>query len=345
MVPNTATAVAETAGTVRTHVTEHTVVVDASADTVHGLVADVSAWPQVFGPTIHVEILEEHADEQLLRIWATANDQVRSWTSHRILDSRARTVSFRQVASAHPVASMGGKWLVEPNDDGGSRVVLLHDYTAVDDDPAAVELIERAVDRNSRAELTALKNAAEQGGAGGSGGQGGAEDGGLRFTFSDSVDVNGSAEDVFAFLDRADLWPERLPHVARIGLEESPSDGGGSTVQRMDMDTRSPDGSLHNTMSVRVCFPDRSVIVYKQLRVPVAMSGHTGRWEIEPHGKGVRATSWHTVTLDPEGVRQLLGPQATLAEARAKVRQALGANSTTTLLHAKRFAESLHDRS
>ncbi|WP_101258516.1 aromatase/cyclase [Streptomyces barkulensis] len=353
MVPNTATAVAEAAGTgtagatgtARTHVTEHAVVVDAPADTVYGLVADVSAWPQVFGPTIHVEVLEEHADEQLLRIWATANDQVRSWTSHRILDSRARTVSFRQVASAHPVASMGGKWLVEPNDDGGSRVVLLHDYTAVDDDPAAVELIERAVDRNSRAELTALRNAAERsGGAREDGGRTGAEDGGLRFTFSDSVDITGSAEDVFAFLDRADLWPERLPHVARIGLEESPSDGGGSTVQRMDMDTRSPDGSLHNTMSVRVCFPDRSVIVYKQLRVPVVMSGHTGRWEIEPHGKGVRATSWHTVTLDPEGVRQLLGPDATLAEARTKVRQALGANSTTTLRHAKRFAEDLHDR-
>jgi aromatase len=347
VVPNPATAVAEAAGTeaagttgaARAHVTEHTVVVDAPADTVYGLVADVSAWPQVFGPTIHVEVLEEHADEQLLRIWATANDQVRSWTSHRILDSRTRTVSFRQVVSAPPVASMGGKWLVEPNDDGGSRVVLLHDYTAVDDDPAAVELIERAVDRNSRAELTALKNAAEQ-----SGGEDGAEDGGLRFTFSDSVDIHGSAEDVFAFLDRADLWPERLPHVARIGLEESPSDGGGSTVQRMDMDTRSPDGSLHNTMSVRVCFPDRAVIVYKQLRVPVVMSGHTGRWEIEPHGKGVRATSWHTVTLDPEGVRQLLGPEATLAEARAKVRQALGANSTTTLRHAKRFAENLHDR-
>ncbi|MCI0383421.1 aromatase/cyclase [Streptomyces sp. CNQ085] len=341
--PNPATAVAEAAGTeaagaARTHVTEHTVVVDAPAATVYGLVADVSAWPQVFGPTIHVEVLEEHADEQLLRIWATANDQVRSWTSHRILDSRARTVSFRQVASAHPVASMGGKWLVESNDDGGSRVVLLHDYTAVDDDPAAVELIERAVDRNSRAELAALRNAAEQSGDA-------EEDGGLRFTFSDSVDIGGSAEDVFAFLDRADLWPERLPHVARIGLEEAPSDGGGSTVQRMDMDTRSPDGSLHNTMSVRVCFPDRSVIVYKQLRVPVAMSGHTGRWEIEPHGKGVRATSWHTVTLDPEGVRQLLGPEATLAEARAKVRQALGANSTTTLRHAKRFAENLHDRS
>ncbi|WP_344628673.1 aromatase/cyclase [Streptomyces glaucosporus] len=332
--PNSATAVAGTAEAPRTRVTEHTVVVGAPADTVYGLVADVSAWPQVFGPTVHVEVLKEESDEQLLRIWATAGDQVRSWTSHRILNARTRTVSFRQVVSAHPVASMGGEWRIESDDDGGSRVVLLHDYTAVDDDPEAVALIEQAIDRNSRAELAALRNSAEAGPG---------EDE-IRFTFSDSVDIDGSAEDVFAFLDRADLWPARLPHVARIDLAEAPSDGGGSTVQRMDMDTRSPDGSLHNTMSVRVCFPDRHTIVYKQLRVPVVMSGHTGRWVIEPHGKGVRATSWHTVTLDPEGVRRLLGPRATLAEARAKVRQALGANSTTTLRHAKQFAENLHAR-
>jgi aromatase len=45
------------------------------------------------------------------------------------------------------------------------------------------------------------------------------------------------------------------------------------------------------------------------------------------------------VTLDPGGVRTALGPQATLAEARALVRKALGTNSSTTLRHAKQFAE------
>ncbi|MEC4017652.1 aromatase/cyclase [Streptomyces sp. H27-D2] len=331
MAPNATSTVAGT------HVTEHSITVDASAETLYGLVADVSAWPQIFGPTIHVEVLEDvpgdGAGEQLLRIWATANDQVKSWTSRRTLDRAARTVVFRQVVSAAPVASMGGEWRIEPVEDGGSRVVLLHDYRAVGDDPEALALIERAVDRNSHAELTALKNAAEQG----------AERDELHFTFSDSVDIAGSAEDVFGFLDRADLWPERLPHVARLDLTEAPAEDG-STVQRMDMDTSGPDGSTHNTTSVRVCFPDRAVIVYKQLRVPVAMSGHTGRWEIETHGDGVRATSWHTVTLDPEGVLNALGPDTTLAEARAKVRHALGTNSSTTLRHAKQFTEAPHAR-
>ncbi|MGW1196783.1 aromatase/cyclase [Streptomyces sp. NPDC002536] len=319
--------------TTTTHVTEHTVTVAASPDAVYGLIADVSAWPQVFGPTVHAEVPEDDGGRQLLRIWATANGQVRTWQSRRELDPEARTVAFRQVVSAAPVESMGGEWRIEPDEDGGCRVVLLHDYRAIGDDPESVALIEQAVDRNSTAELAALKRVAEQGAARDE----------LHFTFSDSVRIEGAAADVFSFLDRADLWPERLPHVARLGLTE---DEPG--IQHMDMDTRSPDGSAHNTTSVRVCFADRHEIVYKQLRVPAAMSGHTGRWTIEPDAEGggdaVVATSWHTVTLDPEGVRQALGAQATLAEARALVRRALGANSSTTLRHAKHYAEEIRAR-
>ncbi|MFB7274548.1 aromatase/cyclase [Streptomyces sp. NPDC056244] len=317
-----------------THATEHSITVAAPQAVVYGLIADVAGWPAVFGPTVHVDVLEEadpeRGGEQLLRIWATANGQVRAWTSRRVLDPAARTVLFRQTVPAAPVASMGGEWRVESAGDGTSRVVLLHDYRAVDDDPAAEELIARAVDRNSLAELAALKEAAEQGELRDE----------LHFVFSDSETVAGDAGDVYTFLDRADLWPQRLPHVSRLDLTE---DEPG--VQHMDMDTRSPDGSVHNTTSIRVCFADRGLIVYKQLKVPVAMSGHTGRWEIEPLGDGtVRVTSWHTVTLDPEGVRKALGPEATPAEARALVRKALGTNSSTTLRHARRFAEEARAR-
>ncbi|WP_377270032.1 aromatase/cyclase [Peterkaempfera sp. SMS 1(5)a] len=314
-------------------VTEHSITVSAQPADVFALVAEVSGWPQLFGPTVHVEVLEERPldgcrSEQLLQIWATAGGQARTWTSARTLDEGAGRIRFRQVVSAPPVQSMGGEWIVE-QDGEGTRVTLLHHYRAIGDDPAAVELIEQAVDRNSRAELAALKAGAELG----------ALRGELMFTFSDAQQIDGSAEDVFAFLDRADLWPERLPHVARLELAE---DEPG--IQHMDMDTRSPDGSTHNTVSIRVVFRDRRTIVYKQTRVPAAMAGHTGRWVIEPaeDGAGIVATSWHTVVLDPEGVRRMLGPQATLEEARALVRKALGTNSSTTLRHAKEFAEEAH---
>ncbi|MBB1242202.1 SRPBCC family protein [Streptomyces durbertensis] len=317
------------------HTTEHSVVVAASPEAVYRLVADVSAWPQVFGPTVHVEVLEEVdpdvGGEQLLRIWALANDRVRTWTSRRVLDPAARSVSFRQVVPAAPVASMGGEWRAEAQPDGRTRVRLLHDYRAVDDNPDAERLIAQAVDRNSEAELASLRSALES--------EVPLEE--VRLTFCDSEVVSGEAADVYAFLERADLWPDRLPHVARLDLTETEPG-----LQHMEMDTRGPDGDTHRTTSVRVCFPDRGVIVYKQLRMPAAMSGHTGRWEVEALEDGtVRATSWHTVTLDPRGVAAVLGEGASLAEARKLVREALGTNSGTTLRHAKSFAEGARARS
>ncbi|WP_097871150.1 aromatase/cyclase [Streptomyces sp. rh34] len=321
-------------------VTEHAVTVAAPPDTVHRLVADVSGWPDLFGPTVHVDVLADappEGGEQRLHLWATAHGAVRNWTSVRTLDPVARTVAFRQLVPAPPVASMGGTWRVEPLDDGLSRVVLLHDFRAVADDPEAERLITAAVDRNSAAELDALKRAAEQG----------AHREELRFSFHDTHTVRAEADEVYAFLERADRWPERLPHVARLDLREEAasdpaSDGArtAATVQQMEMATLAPDGSEHITESVRLCFPGRRTIVYKQLRTPPALACHTGRWTVEPAADGtVAVTSAHTVVLDPEGVRALLGTDASPADARARVREALGANSTTTLRHAGRFAE------
>ena len=68
--------------------TVHETLVDADPDTVYGLIADVAGWPHVFGPTVHVDLLREDAGEQLLHIWALANDEVRDWTYFRKDGSR-----------------------------------------------------------------------------------------------------------------------------------------------------------------------------------------------------------------------------------------------------------------
>jgi len=303
---------------------EHGTTVSASAAAVYGLIADVTEWPYVFPPTVHVERLDRGPEHERIRIWATANDEPRTWTSRRGLDPAALRVRFRQEVPAAPVAEMGGSWLVEPVPGGGSRVRLKHHYRAVDDDPAALAWIDRAVDRNSTAELAALKAAAESGGAG-------AE---LRFTVEDSVVVHGTAHDVYDFLDDAGRWPDRLPHVASARLRE---DVPG--LQLLTMDTRTADGSVHGTTSVRVGFPPHQM-VYKQLRTPALMALHTGQWLLEPVPGGIRASSRHTVILDPAAIGPVLGAGASVPEAKAYVRAALGANSRTTLEHAKRHAES-----
>ena len=311
----------------KTHFAEHSVAVAAPADITYALIADVTGWPRLFAPTVHAEQVSGDDEQEVIRLWALANGEVRTWTSRRRLDAAARVVTFRQEVSQPPVAAMGGEWRVTALTDDSCTVDLLHDYAAVDGDPEGLDWIERAVDRNSRAELAALKTTAESH----------AQTAELVMTFEDSVDIAGPATEVYAFIERSDLWPERLPHVSRLELTERVPG-----LQLMTMDTRSPDGTVHTTESARVCFQDTR-IVYKQTRVPAIMTAHTGEWTFRPTADGVRATSRHTVVINPHTVRDVLGADATVSDARKAVRAALGTNSLATLRLAKAHAENGHE--
>jgi aromatase len=301
---------------------EHDITVSAPAEKVYRLVADVTNWPRVFPPTVHVEHIDRGEHEERIRIWATAKGEAKTWTSRRTLHPETRRVEFRQEVSSPPVAAMGGMWIVEPVSATECRVRLLHDYRAIDDDPDGLAWIDRAVDGNSRSELAALKAGAELAAADE-----------LRLSFQDSVWINGSARDVYDFINEADRWAERLPHVASVSLtERTPG------LQILAMDTKAKGGSTHTTESVRVCFPSRA-IVYKQTTLPALLSVHTGRWTFEDNRNGVLATSQHTVVLRPEKITEVLGVAAGVEQARAYVRDALGTNSRATLGHAKDYAE------
>lgn len=189
-------------------------------------------------PTVHAEVVEKDGDTELIRLWATANGSAKTWTSRRVHDPEGMSVTFRQERSQQPVGSMGGAWVVEPVSDTSCRVRLLHDFRAATDDPADLDWISEAVDRNSASELQALKASAEATGPD------------ELITFDDTVTVDGNGKDVYDFLNEAQLWQERLPHVARVSLEE---DEPG--LQVLEMDTRTKDGSTHTTRSVRVCRP------------------------------------------------------------------------------------------
>ncbi|CAM5538024.1 aromatase/cyclase [Streptomyces abikoensis] len=302
---------------------EHEITISAPAAAVYRLIADVANWPRIFPPTIYVDHLEKGESTERIRIWATANGEAKNWTSHRTLDEQALTITFRQEVSTPPVASMGGTWIIEPLDDATSRVRLLHDYRAIDDDPEGLAWIDEAVDRNSRSELAALKTNVELAHA--------AEE--VTFSFEDTVQINGSAKDVYDFINEAHLWSERLPHVATVRLEE---DTPG--LQTLEMDTRAKDGSTHTTKSFRVTFPSHK-IAYKQVTLPALMTLHTGYWTFAENEDGVAASSQHTVVLNTENITKILGPDAGVAEAREYVHTALSTNSRATLGHAKAYAE------
>lgn len=304
---------------------EHEITVSAPAAAVYRLIADVANWPRIFPPTIYVDHVEQGEHEERIRIWATANGEAKNWTSRRVLDPDGLRIDFRQEVSAPPVASMGGAWVVEPLSDTRSRLRLLHDYRAVDDDPESLRWIDEAVDRNSRSELEALKSNVELAHASGE----------LTFSFEDSVHIGGSAKDAYDFINEADLWQERLPHVASVRLvEDTPG------LQTLEMDTRAKDGTTHTTKSYRVTLPHHR-IAYKQVTLPALMTLHTGYWTFEESGSSVTASSQHTVVLNTENIAKILGAEATVADAREYVRNALSTNSRATLGHAKSYAENM----
>ncbi|GAA2502389.1 SRPBCC family protein [Streptomyces thermolineatus] len=303
---------------------EHEITVSAPATVVYRLIAEVQNWPRIFPPTIHVDHVEKSGRTERIRIWATANGEAKNWTSHRTLDPEGLRIDFRQEVSAPPVASMGGAWVVEPLSGSATRVRLLHDYRAVDDDPQSLRWIDEAVDRNSRSELAALRTNVELAHA--------SED--LTFSFEDTVRIAGSAKDVYDFINEAHLWHERLPHVATVRLtEDTPG------LQTLEMDTRAKDGSVHTTKSYRVTFPHHK-IAYKQVTLPALMTLHTGYWTFTENGAGVDASSQHTVTLNTANIARILGPDATVEDARDYVRTALSTNSRATLHHARDYAEA-----
>ncbi|WP_410634898.1 aromatase/cyclase [Amycolatopsis sp. cmx-4-83] len=300
----------------------HEVEIAAAAEEVFSRLLDVSRWAEMFEPTIHGCELSRDGAIQNIQLWATANGEPKTWVSQRVIDDDARTIHFSQTVPSPPVAAMTGQWTVTPTDRTRCAVELLHTYRADDGTGETLDWISRAVDVNSSIELSALKTACEST----------ADAAGAPFTFSDHVDTDAAPERVFAFLDRGNLWAERLDHVAEVEMRELP---GG--LQHLRMNTRTSDGDTHLTESFRVSQPP-AVLLYKQTTLPRLLTLHIGRWTIRPAGEKWRVTSTHTIAVRPEVIVPLLGPGVTTEQARVVARRNLGTNSLRTLEAAVRWA-------
>ncbi|RII13425.1 putative polyketide cyclase [Streptomyces sp. YIM 130001] len=309
----------------RVHRTTHEETVAAPVGVVYGLVSDAVRGPLYFPPSVHVEPLESDGVYERLRMWATVNGQVESWTSRRTLDPQTWRVEFRHELPATPVQSMGGSWIMEPAGAGRTRLALLHDFTVADDDVDRAAWVRRGIDTNSRAELASLRRLAECW----------PRFDELVLSFEQSVRVHGPAELAYDFLYRIGDWPESVPHVTRVDFTE---DAPG--VQIMSTQTRTADGSSHTTESVRVCFPHAGRIVHKQTATPRLVSAHSGAWDVVPDETGATVIAQHTVVLNEEHITEELGEDADTATARRYVRDALGRTSTAMLDLAKEHAES-----
>ncbi|GGM52785.1 hypothetical protein GCM10012275_24690 [Longimycelium tulufanense] len=152
--------------------TEHTVTIDAPAEIVWDVLVDVEGYARIFPPTQEVTILEETGEYQIARLVVDVNGQIQSWVSRRDIDVERKVIAYRQLETAPLMGHMGGEWRALPLGDDRTQLVLTHDFcprTPVDGKVAgkftyeeADELLRAAVERNSVADLAAVKAAAER---------------------------------------------------------------------------------------------------------------------------------------------------------------------------------------
>ncbi|GGZ97211.1 aromatase/cyclase [Streptomyces echinoruber] len=154
------------------HHAEHTVTVEAPVDLVWGVLVDVEGYSRIFPPTREVHLLEESPTHQVARLHVDVGGEVQSWVSRRDIDPQRHVIAYRQLETAPIVERMGGEWRAFPLDAGRTQLVLTHDFAArqpVDGKAAgrfsleeADAMLQAAVERNSVADLNAVKSEAER---------------------------------------------------------------------------------------------------------------------------------------------------------------------------------------
>ncbi|MFI0421585.1 aromatase/cyclase [Spongiactinospora sp. 9N601] len=151
---------------------EHTVTVDASISVVWDLLVDVEGYARIFPPTQDVKIIEGDSTYQIARFVVDVNGETATWVSRRDIDAGRHVIAYRQLETAPIVGRMGGEWRAFPFGTDRTQLVLTHDFEtreAVDGKVAgrfspeeADAMLHAAVERNSVADLNAVKSEAER---------------------------------------------------------------------------------------------------------------------------------------------------------------------------------------
>jgi len=154
------------------HHTEHTVTVEAPVEAVWSVLVDIEGYARIFPPTREATILEESPQHQIARLVVDVNGVIQSWVTRRDIDSRQHVIAYRQLENAPMMGYMGGEWRALPLGEGRTQLVLTHDFKPRDPVDGKVageytyeeadELIKAAVERNSVADLGAVKAEAER---------------------------------------------------------------------------------------------------------------------------------------------------------------------------------------
>ncbi|MBD0330040.1 MAG: SRPBCC family protein [Thermoleophilia bacterium] len=144
--------------------TDNSVVIEAPLDYVWERMNDVESWPDLFTEYASAEILEREGNTITFRLTTHPDPeydgQVWSWVSERTVDREARTVTARRIETG-PFDHMNIEWYFEPEGDG-TKMRWVQEFSMKPTAPANDEEAEEYINRNTREQMTAIKERLEQ---------------------------------------------------------------------------------------------------------------------------------------------------------------------------------------
>ncbi|NGO70286.1 SRPBCC family protein [Streptomyces boncukensis] len=151
---------------------EHTITVEAPTALVWEILADVEGYADIFPPTQKVEIVESGPGYEIARLHVDVSGTPTTWTSRRDLDEQRHVIAYRQLETAPIVGSMSGEWRAFALAADRTQLVLTHDFVAREPVDGLVagkltpdearDMLDAAVERNSVADLGAVRDEAER---------------------------------------------------------------------------------------------------------------------------------------------------------------------------------------
>jgi ribosome-associated toxin RatA of RatAB toxin-antitoxin module len=106
---------------------DNVIQIEAPADIIFRLVADVPRWAEMLPHYRYVRVLDRRGDQTLVKMAAHRDGIPVSWTS--VLETRPaeRRIRFRHVRGV--TRGMEVEWRLEPRPDGSTQVTIRHDFS------------------------------------------------------------------------------------------------------------------------------------------------------------------------------------------------------------------------
>ena len=106
--------------------TQNSVRIDAPADTVFRLAAEVEFWPVLLPHYRYVRVLRRGAGRRLVKMAASRDGIPVSWTSIQWLEPARHRITFRHVTGV--TRGMVVEWLIRPVDGAAVVVTISHRF-------------------------------------------------------------------------------------------------------------------------------------------------------------------------------------------------------------------------